>query len=102
MGRMSKADIIEMVVGDNVLAVEQSVRDYVASLGGSGGPEREAYAQIAYQLARKLDRDPGMAMAAVSKELRDTLAHLAESSGEDPFERWQAAFGQARGTSGRP
>jgi len=40
------------------------------------------YAEIGYNLAKKLDRGAGMATAAVGKELRELLAVIAESTNE--------------------
>lgn len=47
------------------------------------GPLARSYAETAYNLARKLDGDAGMASAAVARELRETLKILAEAAGDD-------------------
>jgi hypothetical protein len=46
-------------------------------------PTAGSMEQLAYNLARKLDDGAGMATAAVAKELRETLAAMAEEAGDD-------------------
>lgn len=54
------------------------------------GPLNEALAEIALTLARSLDGGAGMAVAAVSKELRATLAELEPRADDEPddADRW--------------
>jgi hypothetical protein len=82
---MSKEQIVEMVVGTRVLALEQTVVDLIESLEARHGrlsPLDASYAMLARKLARKIDRDAGMATAAIGKELRDTLEKLVPT--EEP------------------
>lgn len=78
MGRMTKEEIVELLLGDDIRQVEQATRDFVESLGEIDEHKR-ALAAIATTLARKLDRDPGMATAAIGRELRETLGKLEDS-----------------------
>lgn len=56
--------------------VETKVRADVDALVSSH-PMGEALAELAFTLARTLDQGAGMAVAAVGRELRATLAELA-------------------------
>lgn len=62
--------------------VETAVRGDVDALDLAGAIAR-SLAETAYNLARKLDNDAGMATAAVARELRETLKALAEAAGDD-------------------
>lgn len=62
--------------------VELAVRGDVDSLD-LAGPLCRSLAETAFNLARKLDGDAGMATAAVARELRETLKALREASGDD-------------------
>ncbi|MDX3101739.1 hypothetical protein [Nonomuraea angiospora] len=62
--------------------VETAVRGDVDALDVSGAMAR-SLAASAFNLARKLDGDAGMATAAVARELRETLKALAEAAGDD-------------------
>jgi hypothetical protein len=46
-------------------------------------PLAGSYAEICFNLARKLDNGAGMASAAVAKELRETLQAIEEAAGDD-------------------
>jgi len=46
-------------------------------------PTARSMAELAYNLARKLDSGAGMATAAVASELRATLKEMAEQAGDD-------------------
>lgn len=93
MGRMSKDDITEFLIGDTQLGIELTTRDFVKSLEIDGDKHKLALAELAYRLARKLDRDAGMATAAIAKELRETLGQIADTSNVDD-EFWKH-FGSA-------
>lgn len=56
--------------------VESKVRQDVGALV-SGHPMGEALAEMAFCLARTLDRGAGLAVAAVNRELRANLVELA-------------------------
>ncbi|WP_068925008.1 hypothetical protein [Planobispora rosea] len=62
--------------------VETAVRGDVEAMELIG-PTARSLAETAYNLARKLDTDAGMATAAVARELRETLKALAEAAGDD-------------------
>ncbi len=62
--------------------VETAVRGDVDALEVVGSVAR-SLAATAFNLARKLDTDAGMATAAVARELRETLKALAEAAGDD-------------------
>lgn len=47
------------------------------------GATVQSLCEIAYNLAKKLDFDAGMATAAVSKELRETLRLIVEAAEND-------------------
>lgn len=96
MPRMSKESIVEELLGENVLPIEKSTRDLVKSLNISDDKHKLALAALAFRLARKLDRDAGMATAAIAKELRETLSTIAESDASD------ADFWKYFGASGLP
>ncbi len=68
----------EPEIGD----AEREIRAAVECLDLSGVFGR-SLAEVAFNLARKLDRDAGMATAAVARELRETLKVLQEASGDD-------------------
>ena len=57
--------------------VETKARADVAALM-STHPMGETLAEMAYNLARSLDNGAGLAVAAVNRELRETLEDLAE------------------------
>ncbi len=67
---------------EKIGAVEQAVRGDVDALD-LAGPLCRSFAETAFNLARKLDNDAGMATAAVARELRETLRVLREASGDD-------------------
>ncbi|WP_245730838.1 helix-turn-helix domain-containing protein [Micromonospora pallida] len=68
--------------------VEDATRQAVQELGDLDGREAPL-AAAAYRLARQLDDGAGMATAAVSKELRATLADIWEGQGaEDEDEEY--------------
>ncbi|HEU4753634.1 MAG TPA: hypothetical protein VFU47_11045 [Armatimonadota bacterium] len=62
--------------------LETAVRGDVDALGLASSTSR-SLAELAYNLARKLDDGAGMATAAVAKELRETLKDMAEQAGDD-------------------
>lgn len=68
-------------------SVEAKVRADVAALL-TAHPMGEGLAEVAYTLARTLDQGAGLAVAAVSRELRATLSDLAGMvlDGDDDFE----------------
>jgi hypothetical protein len=67
---------------DETGPVERAVREDVDQMDLTG-PLCRSYAESAFNLARKLDSDAGMATAAVARELRETLRVLQEASGDD-------------------
>lgn len=70
--------------------VEAQVRKYIESLTDLSVLQL-TYAEIGFNLARKLDRGAGMATAAVGRELRELLAAIAESTSnelDDLFKRF--------------
>lgn len=71
-------DLPEQVPGP----LETAVRGDIDTLDLIG-PMARSLAETAYNLARKLDADAGMATAAVARELRETLKTLAEAAGDD-------------------
>ena len=62
--------------------VETAVRNDVMRMKLRGATVR-SLVEVAYNLARKLDLDAGMATAAVAKQLTDTLAKIAEQADDD-------------------
>jgi hypothetical protein len=62
--------------------VERAVRGDVDVLD-LVGPLCRSLSETAFNLARTLDGDAGMATAAVARELRATLKDLREASGDD-------------------
>jgi DUF1365 family protein len=62
--------------------VEAAVRGDVDAMDVTSSVAR-SMAAAAFNLARKLDQDAGMATAAVARELRETLKALAEAAGDD-------------------
>ncbi|HEU4751526.1 MAG TPA: hypothetical protein VFU47_00360 [Armatimonadota bacterium] len=62
--------------------LETAVRGDVDALG-LVSPTARSMAELAFNMARKLDDGAGMATAAVAKELRDTLNQMAEQAGDD-------------------
>jgi hypothetical protein len=67
---------------DEAGPVEQAVRRDAEQMDLTG-PLCRSYSESAFNLARKLDNDAGMATAAVARELRETLRVLQEASGDD-------------------
>lgn len=67
-----------------------AVRKFIKSLGATDD-ESLVLGKIALNLAAKLDGDAGMATAAVSRELRETVTQLRDLSGggDDAFEEWE-------------
>jgi hypothetical protein len=61
------------------LAISRLIRD-LASDEVAG---REVYAQMATRLARTLDEGAGLAVAAVNRELRETVKALTAKEGRD-------------------
>lgn len=62
--------------------VETAVRNDILKLKLRGEFAR-SLCEIAYNLARKLDLDAGMATAAVAKQLTDTLSRIKEAADDD-------------------
>lgn len=62
--------------------IETRVRNDILRMNLRGATTQSLCA-IAYNLARKLDFDAGMATAAVSKELRETLRLIVEAADND-------------------
>ena len=62
--------------------VETAVRGDIDAIDVTGSTAR-SLAAAAINLAAKLDADAGMATAAVSRELRETLKALADAAGDD-------------------
>lgn len=62
--------------------IETQVRVYISTLQDLD-TLKASYAEIAYNLSKKLDRDAGMATAAIGRELRELLGKIAETS-HDP------------------
>lgn len=62
--------------------LEAAVRGDVDALG-LVSPTARSLAELAFNMARKLDSGAGMATAAVAKELRDTLNQMVEQAGDD-------------------
>ena len=60
-------------------AIEESVRLNLAALTTTH-PMSDALADLAIRLARSIDAGAGMAEAAVSRELRATLAELVSTT----------------------
>lgn len=86
MPQMKKSDLVEELLGNEILPIEKSTREFVASLNISEDKHKLALAAVACRLARKLDRDAGMATAAIAKELRETLLTIQDTSNaEDDF-----------------
>lgn len=83
----TREQIVEMVIGDQILALEETVIEFINSLGELS-PLDASYAMLARKLARKIDRDAGMATAAIGRELRDTLSMLAPIEPDKPDDFW--------------
>lgn len=79
--------ILEEVIGDKQLPIEKSTRSYVESLNLTD-MHKLALAEMCYRMARKLDRDAGMATAAIAKELRETLAIISGDKKDDSDDFW--------------
>ncbi|GIH27625.1 hypothetical protein Aph01nite_59350 [Acrocarpospora phusangensis] len=62
--------------------VESAVRKDLAEIGLEAVMS-DSYAEICFNLARKLDNGAGMAQAAVAKELRETLKAIEEAAGDN-------------------
>lgn len=75
------------MAGEDLGPVETKVRQDVAALL-SAHPMGEALAEMAYTLARTLDKGAGLAVAAVNRELRANLVELArmDAGGDDDDE----------------
>jgi hypothetical protein len=71
--------------------VEQATRADLAEMASSG-PVSRSLAATALTLARALDQGAGLAVAAVARELRATLAALAGPAGGDPDDGTQEFF----------
>lgn len=78
----AKALIRELSGKPDVGPIEVQVRVYVDTLETLDSLKL-SYAEMAYHLARVLDRGAGNSTAAVNKELRETLSRLAEKN-DDP------------------
>ena len=78
------------VVGPTFGDVSRSVAALVESMGEIT-PGQSVLASAALVLAGELDRGAGMAAAAVSKELRATMAELGgdDGDGDDAFSEWE-------------
>jgi hypothetical protein len=71
-----------MAESDDQGPVETAVRGDLDQLD-LVGPVARSLAETAFNLARKLDGDAGMATAAVARELRETLKAIAEAASDD-------------------
>jgi hypothetical protein len=71
--------------------IETRVRVYFANLDELNELD-STYAAMAYNLARKLDRDAGPVTASVNKELRELLVKVAESQ-SDTVNLWEQLAG---------
>ena len=80
--------VLEEVIGNKQLPIEKATRDYVASID-LADKHKLALAEMCYRMARKLDRDAGMATAAIAKELRETLAIISGDKKDDGDEFWK-------------
>jgi hypothetical protein len=82
------------------MSVEAATVQTLEHLRAAGKLEgREALAELALTLARTLDGDPGLVVAAVSRELRATLMELGKphDSVGDEAESWLAGLSSAVG-----
>lgn len=66
---------------DGEFPITDAVEDMVANLGALP-PDRAVYAAMATELARTLDIGAGLAVAAVNRELRETVKALAGEDGD--------------------
>jgi len=71
--------------------IETRVRVYFANIDDVD-ELMDTYAAMAYNLARKLDRDAGPVTASVNKELRELLAKVADSQ-NDTVNLWEQLAG---------
>lgn len=71
--------------------IETRVRVYIANID-EVDELVSIYASMAYNLARKLDRDAGPVTASVNKELRELLAMVAEKQ-SDSINLWEQFTG---------
>lgn len=78
----SKALLREIHSGAAIGSIEEHVRTYVQTREITD-PLKLAYAEMAVNLAKKLDIGAGHSTASINKELRETLNVLAETSDED-------------------
>lgn len=62
--------------------VETAVRNDILKMSLRGAYAK-SLCEVAYNLARKLDLDAGMATAAVAKQLTETLKQISEQADDD-------------------
>jgi hypothetical protein len=68
--------------GDDEYPITVAVEAMITSLGELP-PDRGVYAAMATELARTLDIGAGLAVAAVNRELRETVKALVGEGGDD-------------------
>jgi hypothetical protein len=102
--RRDTDDIVQEILGNPQIGpVERSVRKYIESIEDDS-TLGNTYAEIAYNLARKLDRGAGMATAAVGRELRELITMIAESNNHeltDLFKKFGSTMPAKMGNSKR-
>ncbi len=94
---MARADRFD---DENHGPLESVVRQDLAEIGRDGTLS-DSYAEICFNLARRLDNNAGMASAAIAKELRETLQVIEEAAGDDDSADFFASLRDAMPTSVR-